>query len=130
VGDHQLTGVPCRIGELADRHGLSVETLRYYEREGLLAPSRDEAGRRWYAEGDQLTLEIIIALRGVGFGIRDVAAMVSIKQPETPPERRVAAARARVRTMLEGVAQQRAACDRAEALLREWQAELDGYEED
>src|ERR1044071_9194206 len=41
-----------RIGELAKRTGVSERSLRYYEEQGLLSPSRTPAGYRVYAESD------------------------------------------------------------------------------
>jgi DNA-binding transcriptional MerR regulator len=41
-----------RIGELAKRTGASERSLRYYEEQGLLAPTRTPAGYRVYAESD------------------------------------------------------------------------------
>jgi DNA-binding transcriptional MerR regulator len=39
-----------RIGELADRAGVSVRSLRYYEQQGLLVPARTPGGHRDYPE--------------------------------------------------------------------------------
>jgi DNA-binding transcriptional MerR regulator len=54
------------IGEVAERTGLSVHALRFYEREGLLAApvSRDAAGRRVYHEDDVDWLTVCVILRG------------------------------------------------------------------
>jgi DNA-binding transcriptional MerR regulator len=41
-----------RIGELARRTGVSERSLRYYEEQGLLSPSRTPSGYRVYAESD------------------------------------------------------------------------------
>jgi DNA-binding transcriptional MerR regulator len=41
-----------RIGELAKRTGVSERSLRYYEEQGLLSPTRTPAGYRVYAESD------------------------------------------------------------------------------
>ena len=54
------------IGEVAERTGLSVHALRFYEREGLLAApiSRDAGGRRVYHEDDVDWLTVCVILRG------------------------------------------------------------------
>lgn len=41
-----------QIGEIAERSGISLRMLRYYEREGLLSPERRESGYRDYSEED------------------------------------------------------------------------------
>ncbi|MDA3627240.1 MerR family transcriptional regulator [Saccharopolyspora oryzae] len=40
-----------RIGELAERTGVSVRLLRYYEEQDLIRPARDELGHRAYGDG-------------------------------------------------------------------------------
>ena len=56
------------IGEAADRTGLSVHTLRFYEREGLLASpiQRDPGGRRVYRQDDVDWITVCVILRGSG----------------------------------------------------------------
>jgi DNA-binding transcriptional MerR regulator len=56
------------IGQVAQRTGLSIHALRFYEREGLLvAPvSRDPSGRRCYDAADLEWLQICISLRASG----------------------------------------------------------------
>jgi DNA-binding transcriptional MerR regulator len=60
--------VNLSIGDVARRTGLSVHTLRMYEREGLLAtpPSRDASGRRVYGEADVEWLEYCTRFRASG----------------------------------------------------------------
>ncbi|MFW5420717.1 MerR family transcriptional regulator [Nocardiopsis sp. CNT-189] len=66
--------------EAAARFGVSVDALRYYEREGLLPPvERDPGGRRRYRAGDLQMLELIRCLRDTGMPIarlREFAGMV------------------------------------------------------
>lgn len=65
-----------RIGELAKRTGLSRDTLRFYEREGLIAsaPSPETSNDyRDYPEALIGQLEMITAAREAGFSIRDLA---------------------------------------------------------
>jgi DNA-binding transcriptional MerR regulator len=56
------------IGEVAERTGLSAHTLRFYEREGLLASQiqRDPGGRRVYRQDDVDWLTVCVILRASG----------------------------------------------------------------
>ena len=62
------------IAEAAARTGLSADTLRYYERDGLLlAPvQRATSGHRRYSERDLRWVELVTRLRATGMPIRDV----------------------------------------------------------
>ncbi|MCP2260468.1 DNA-binding transcriptional regulator, MerR family [Streptoalloteichus tenebrarius] len=59
------------IAQAAERTGLSVDTLRYYERIGLLEPpARDSGGRRVYSDADLTWLDFLTKLRLTGMPIR------------------------------------------------------------
>jgi DNA-binding transcriptional MerR regulator len=62
------------IGQAAQRTGLSVHALRFYEREGLLAspPRRAADGRRSYSEDDLDWLELCVKLRSSGMPIASI----------------------------------------------------------
>ena len=61
------------IGETATLVGLSVETLRYYDRTGLLGPlRRDATGRRVFDERALGVLDVILRLRRSGMPVEDV----------------------------------------------------------
>lgn len=67
------------IGALARKAGVSVETLRYYEREGLLAPGdRDGRGWRFYGDEALATLRFIKGAQGLGFSLADVRALLGV----------------------------------------------------
>jgi len=55
-----------RIGDLADRTGVSPRLLRYYEEQGLLRPARLPNGYRAYEESDVITVRHIRALLAAG----------------------------------------------------------------
>ncbi|MFD0902204.1 MerR family transcriptional regulator [Actinomadura sediminis] len=78
------------IGEAAERTGLSVHTLRFYEKEGVfLGPVRRVGGRRVYTQDDLDWLYLCIRLRASGMPlplIRDYAALVR-EGDSTAPER-------------------------------------------
>jgi DNA-binding transcriptional MerR regulator len=62
------------IAEAAERSGLTKDTLRYYEKDGLmLAPvDRSATGHRRYTERDLTWIELVTRLRATGMPIRDV----------------------------------------------------------
>jgi MerR family mercuric resistance operon transcriptional regulator len=65
---------PFTIGEASARTGCHVETIRYYERIGLLpAPARTERGHRVYRNGDLKRIGFIARSRSLGFALREVS---------------------------------------------------------
>ncbi|MGH3390959.1 MAG: MerR family transcriptional regulator [Actinomadura sp.] len=66
-------------GDASARTGVSLDTLRYYERERLLGPvQRDAGGRRRYSEGDLAWLDVVMCLRRSGMGITDLRRFVGV----------------------------------------------------
>ena len=56
--------------QMSQRTGLSIDTLRYYEREGLIGPvERTTGGHRAYSEGDVAWVGLLSCLRDAGLGI-------------------------------------------------------------
>ncbi|WLQ48748.1 MerR family transcriptional regulator [Streptomyces poriferorum] len=85
----------------ADRTGVSIDTLRYYEREGLIGPiRRSGGGRREYTDDDIFWIGLVSCFREAGLGIADLRGFVAILRTEHPPQERVAFLRER-RTALE-----------------------------
>ncbi|PYF83993.1 MerR family Zn(II)-responsive transcriptional regulator of zntA [Marinomonas alcarazii] len=69
-----------RIGELAKACDINNDTLRFYEKNGLLSPSsRSESGYRLYTEKDKETLEFILRAKGVGFTLAEIRELLSIE---------------------------------------------------
>ncbi|MET9316321.1 MerR family transcriptional regulator [Kribbella sp. NPDC003505] len=59
--------------EASERTGLSLDTLRYYERLELFGPvHRDTAGRRVYSDHDVAWVGLLVCLRNAGLGISDL----------------------------------------------------------
>ncbi|MFF8323035.1 MerR family transcriptional regulator [Streptomyces bobili] len=80
----------------ADRTGVSIDTLRYYEREGLIGPIRRSAGgRRQYTEDDLFWIGLVTCFREAGLGITDLRGFVAILRVEHSPQDRVAFLRER-----------------------------------
>ncbi|XVQ10576.1 MerR family transcriptional regulator [Spirillospora sp. CA-255316] len=65
-----------RIGELAERAGVSTRALRYYEQQGLLASRRSSNGYRQYEESDLRLVQEIRSLLAAGFTLEDARPFV------------------------------------------------------
>lgn len=69
-----------RIGELAKRTGCQVETIRYYEREGLLhEPARSERNYRLYDGSHLERLSFIRNCRALEMSLREITTLLGIK---------------------------------------------------
>lgn len=68
-----------RTGELATRAGVNIQTLRFYEREGLLrAPMRTASGYRSYQESDLDRVRFIRLCQGLGFTLREIQELLHL----------------------------------------------------
>jgi MerR family transcriptional regulator/heat shock protein HspR len=69
------------ISAVAQRYNIHPQTLRLYEREGLLAPSRTEGNTRLYSDEDLERLETILALtRDLGVNLAGVEIILNMRQ--------------------------------------------------
>ncbi|MBM2620669.1 MerR family transcriptional regulator [Actinoplanes sp. LDG1-06] len=88
-----------RIGELADRAGVSVRALRYYEEQGLLYSERSSSGQRHYPEPAVERVQLIQLLYSAGLSSRTIAELLPCVDAKvsTPESRaRLAAERERI----------------------------------
>ena len=71
------------VGEVAKKMGVTVRTLQYYDKEGLLSPSAEsEGGRRLYTDKDLITLHQILSLKSLGFSLVDIKErLTSLETP-------------------------------------------------
>ena len=64
------------IGEASRLSGVSIETIRYYEREGIISKAgRTASGRRTYSDAEISELRFIKRCRDLGFSIHDAVAL-------------------------------------------------------
>jgi MerR family copper efflux transcriptional regulator len=86
-----------RIGQLAARAGLSADSIRHYERLGLLpAPDRTDGGYRLFPPAAVERVQLIRSAVRVGFSLRQLAAFLGERQAGGAPCQRVRDAAARI----------------------------------
>lgn len=77
--DHQFQFRGLRAGQVAEAAGVNRETLRYYERRGLLAePERSPGGHRLYPSETITVLRVIKAAQRLGFTLDEVADLLEM----------------------------------------------------
>lgn len=92
---------PLTIGQLAKRADVGVETVRFYEREGLLEePDRRASGYRQYDEGVVRRLEFIRRAKELGFTLKEIKELLSLK---LDPSTTCADVRERAETKIEDI---------------------------
>lgn len=75
------------IGELADKTGLSLRTIRHYDQVGLLpALARTEGGFRVYTSKDVERLLVIRQMKPLGFSLEEMADLLTILESSEPAD--------------------------------------------
>ena len=72
------------VGAIAKKMGVTVRTLQYYDKEGLLSPSyQSEGGRRLYTDKDMVKLHQILSFKYLGFSLEEIKSnLISLDTPE------------------------------------------------
>ncbi|MGY1755156.1 MerR family transcriptional regulator [Blastococcus sp. SYSU D01042] len=68
-----------QIGQVAERTGLSLRTIRFYEEHGLVRPtSRSDGGFRLYSDDDVARLEVIKRMKPLGFRLEEMHELLTL----------------------------------------------------
>ena len=95
------------ISAVAEMYEIHPQTLRLYEREGLLKPSRTEGNTRLYTDGDLERLELILSLaRDLGVNISGIAIILQMRERMDEMQRQMAEFVSYVRSEVMSRAQQ------------------------
>ena len=95
------------ISAVAEMYGIHPQTLRLYEREGLLNPTRTEGNTRLYTDGDLERLELILSLaRDLGVNISGIAIILQMRERMDEMQRQMAEFVSYVRSEVMSRAQQ------------------------
>lgn len=65
---------------------MPADTIRYYEKMGLLNPKRSENGYRHYDENCIAQLKMIVVLKHLGFSLKEISHLTDLKMKEVSPE--------------------------------------------
>ena len=76
------------IGAVAERSGISVPTLRFYEEAGLLAPLRTEGNQRRYPRHVLRRLAYIKAAQRFGLSLAEIGAALEVLPQDEPPTKK------------------------------------------
>ncbi len=73
-----------QIGELAKQCGVTTDTLRFYEKNGLIAPAgRSDSGYRLYNENNLKQVGFILQAKALGLSLEDIRELLEIKLEAT-----------------------------------------------
>ena len=114
-----------RSGELARMAGVSTDTLRHYERKGLLTSQRASNGYREYAPEALARVKLVQHALSVGFALDELARFLKVRDQGGAPCRQVRALAAKKLEELEGrIRALRGLRDDRRAMLKDWDARL------
>jgi MerR family redox-sensitive transcriptional activator SoxR len=75
------------IGEVAERTGLAVSAIRFYEAEGLVHPTRNPGGQRRFRRADIRRLSFVMIAQQLGFPLAEIrACLQSLPDARTPTQ--------------------------------------------
>ena len=78
-------GQAAKIGEVAHATGLSIDTIRFYEKQGLLKRSpRTEGGFRLFGAGDVETLKFVRKAQELGFSLNEIRELLILRAEHVP----------------------------------------------
>src|SRR5947209_9639973 len=70
----------ARVGEVAERLGVSPRTIKYYEELGLVQPeTRSPGGFRLYSDEDVRRLERVLQMKGIGYSLAAIRELLAVR---------------------------------------------------
>lgn len=126
VYDVPVTGKLLRTGDLARRTGVSADTLRHYERRGLLEPKRAANGYRVYPERAVQRVLLVRRALALGIGLDEMRKLLKSREQGRPPCRQVRElAAVRLAELEAHLLEITTACDDLRELIVSWDRQLD-----
>ncbi len=76
------------IGDLAQRSGLAVSAIRFYETHGIVRPLRNQSGHRRYGGSDLRRLSFALIAQRLGFALAEIASQLAALPADHAPDRK------------------------------------------
>jgi DNA-binding transcriptional MerR regulator len=81
----KAVGRAAKIGQVANETGLSIDTIRFYEKQGLLKRSaRTEGGFRLFGAGEIETLKFVRKAQELGFSLNEIRELLILRTDHVP----------------------------------------------
>jgi DNA-binding transcriptional MerR regulator len=126
MGDAIKTGL-LRSGDLSKMAGVSTDTLRHYERKGLLTSRRASNGYREYSPEALARVRLVQHALSVGFALDELATFLKVRDQGGAPCRQVRALAAKkLEDLDEQICALSALRDDLRAMLKVWDTKLEG----
>ena len=85
MGLSEAVSHAAKIGQVANATGLSIDTIRFYEKQGLLKRSpRTEGGFRLFGAGDIETLKFVRKAQELGFSLNQIRELLILRADHVP----------------------------------------------
>jgi DNA-binding transcriptional MerR regulator len=85
MGARKIVSQAAKIGQVAQETGLSIDTIRFYERQGLLKRSpRTEGGFRLFGTSDIETLKFVRKAQELGFSLNEIRELLILRADHVP----------------------------------------------
>ena len=112
------------VGQLAKKANVNIETIRYYERRGLLPePLRNKSGHRQYSIKDLKRTKFIKRTQSLGFSLNEISDLLSLKME---PGKTCADVKQRVKSKLKDIEEKMKTLQRMRAVLLELETNCPG----
>ncbi len=112
------------VGQLAKKANVNIETIRYYERRGLLPePLRNKSGHRQYSIKDLRRTKFIKRTQSLGFSLNEISDLLSLKME---PGKTCADVKQRVKSKLKDIEEKMKTLQRMRAVLLELETNCPG----
>lgn len=77
-----MAGKLYKVKDMVELFGITRDTIKYYEKKGLIELKRDDSGYRVFDEFNIEKMKKILDLRNLGFSVKEVMEMLELREPE------------------------------------------------